>query len=552
MFRRLINRGTSRQSSPSPSMAVAPNRYRRVHLPRLPPEILALICELLVSTYRLPAAGYSSMMWIAILQVSREWRETAVGLLKIWRYIDLTYPTWAYQLLERSTRVPGPVTVALQLNPSLNHARLQRIYQMLYALPRYTSARTLEVCVDGNMAAFLSLLEGPSFSGHLTVGQISNLVLHLGPSVPPVAYPTERILQAFPNLNLLELWECPLAVTPSLPVLQRLVSIKIAFTECSFARQTAVHTLLPILGCAPALRTLHLENCIAFYNSHPPSHVNLPNLSTLFIESDDVNACGHLLDHLTLPPTAFIEVNSIFKDDWMKETIHMLPVLSRFTMNSAPGYPAIHSFEFWDLDDRLNFTFITWGSETRRSNTNARAQGGPRIKFKGIVDYGGEGSSGSDMLKLLVNTLRPDDLRSLRISMYPELNRKEWTSIFSPFQYLTNLYVYADKDPGLLAALSTPQRHGSSTLCFRALQNLTVENWNFGAVDRKGRSCYEQIKVCLNTRQQYRMPLHSLSLVMCRLISARQVNQLGKIVRVHWDGIENNMDSDDESDSDED
>lgn len=534
-------------------MAVVPNRHRKVHLPRLPPEILALIFELLVSTYRLPAAGYSSMMWIVILQVSREWRETAMGLLKIWRYIDLTYPSWAYQLLERSTRVPGPVTAALQLNPSLSHARLQGIYQMLYALPRYSSARTLEVCVDGNMATFLSFLEGPSFSGHLTVGQISNLVLHLGPSAPPVAYPTGRILQAFPNLNQLELRECPLAVTPSLPVFQRLVSIKIAFTDRSVARQTPVHTLLPILGCTLALRTLHLENCISFHNfTPPPSHVNLPNLVTLFVESDDVFACGSLLDHLTLPPSAFIEVNSIFKDDWMKETIHMLPVLSRFTTNSTPGHPAIHSFEFWDLDDRLNFTFVTWGSGARRSNANPHAQGGPRLKFKGVVDYGGEGSSGSDMLKLLVNTLRPDDLRSLRISIHPGLDRKEWTSIFGPFQYLTNLYVYADKDRGLLSALSTPQRHGSSMLSFRALQNLTVANWNFGAVDRKGRSCYEQIKVCLNTRQQYRMPLHSLSLVKCRLISARQVNQLGKIVRVHWDGVENNMDSDDESDSDED
>ncbi|KAF9466020.1 hypothetical protein BDZ94DRAFT_1306731 [Collybia nuda] len=554
MFRRFTRQDTPQYGSTSFSMAGAPNPRRRLNVPRLPPEILALIFEFFVSAYRLKTAGYISIMWIAISHVSREWRETALSLPKIWRYIDLTYPTWAYQMLERSIRVPGPVTVAMQLDPSINRRTLSKVYQLLYMLPRYTSARTMEVRVDGDMTGFLAQLGGTPQSGPLVISQISKLALHLGPSAPHVAYPTRHILQVFPNLGCLELQDCPLALSHLLPALQRLVSIKIAFDHRSFHRQTPVHTLLPILACTLALRTLHLEHCLIPIDSTlpPGPHVQLPNLAALYIESYDVVACGHLLDYIILPSSTYIELNILFRDDFLHEMNHLRPILSRIAMSSAPGYPAIHSLEYWDLDDRATFTFQTWGAATKYSHVNAHAQGGPRLKFRGEIDYGGKGSSGPEMLQLLLGTIRPDSMRSLRVAMYPEIDRRQWISWFGPFRDLTTLHVYGDKDRGLLSALSTPQCHGSMTLCFPALRHLTIENWNFDAVDRKGKSCLEQLKMCLSTRQQYRLPLQSLTLVMCRFLSARRVRHLAKLVETTWDGVVNNTESDDEQDTDDD
>lgn len=484
MFHR--NQDSSRRQTSHRNAGFMSNIIHRNRRPtlRLPPDILAMIFELLIYTYRLPTGGYSSMGWLVIMRVCREWRGTAEELKWIWRYIDITFPRSATYILDRSRYIQGPPpNVVAQLN---DPRRFQYIQTMVQKLRQYPSVGGFEVRVSGDLTQYGGFV--------------------------------------FP----------PLVFTPHPEFLHRLLSIKIAFSQChGVPRIQPVRTLLSMLAAAPSLRNLHLENCFGDNDRQEilSVPVNLPYLSKLFIESNNTHLCGYFLNFLTLPSSASIEVHSVFRNDLKIETNRMLGYLARFVPCSAPGRPVIHSLKYWDADDRAEFTVETWGA----------AAGLPRLKYKGSVDYGGEGSSGLGVLRDLMNILRPEDLRSLHMTIYPELDEKRWMW-FSHLQHLSSLHVSGDRDGGLLSALSK--------LYFPALQHLSIENWNFAAVDRQGTTCCRQLVACLKNRRAHRTPLRSLSLVKCRLLSARDVHGLAKEVRVTWDGIVN-MEVDDESDSDD-
>lgn len=154
-------------------------------------------------------------------------------------------------------------------------------------------------------------------------------------------------------------------------------------------------------------------------------------------------------------------------------------------------------------------------------------------------------------LRQLFTLFQWDNLKHLRLAVHPELTQEEWLSWFGRLKWLDTIYVDGVKGAGLLSALSAPstleEPPQNMTLCFPTLRHLSLENWNFDDRNVHGRSPFVSLKVCLDKRRRFQVPLQSLSLYNCRFFTVQEVKHLSKFVhRVDWDGLESFTDSEDD------
>jgi hypothetical protein len=138
-----------------------------------------------------------------------------------------------------------------------------------------------------------------------------------------------------------------------------------------------------------------------------------------------------------------------------------------------------------------------------------------------------------------LETLYVDDAENLR-------SQDIWSHIFgsTTMPNMKNLWVNGVSGRQFLQAFS-PVRQSEQTVPpkFPSLQELSIEGWNFSEVadffSCNIKTCLEFLKICLNNRREHRAAIKELLLTNCCHITEEDVEELKKIVKVTWDGIEN-------------
>ncbi|KAI0064666.1 hypothetical protein BV25DRAFT_276815 [Artomyces pyxidatus] len=265
---------------------------------RLPPEILASIFEL-------HRDGYVDIAWIGITHVCRRWRDVALGIAQLWSRIDLDYGLdWFEEMIVRSKSAPvaiicrftSPVSFAIDL-----------------IIAHLSQIQTLDLVV-----------------GSLTDSELR--LLHHGLATCPA--PCLQTLSLIDNYRpKLSHPPKPLEIAHQAPRLQSLVLdnvFQISWDQFTFREISRLHVVLPkheyvgpfplpsletILDCLeklPSLTLLVLGEC--FPRSHDPTHhlsrtIALPRLDWLDL-TGTISGCTQMLEHLGLPPSANLCLNS--------------------------------------------------------------------------------------------------------------------------------------------------------------------------------------------------------------------------------------------------
>ena len=504
---------------------------------RLPAEILCNIFSLVEDNSIYSRRPES---WTNFSQVSQHWRSSALGAPELWTNIPLRYPRWAQEMLIRSKMAK----LTIRSDSSFESSNPKVIETVRSCLCEMKRVEKIDLTtLPGLMLEeiFRDLPKSAPQLHTLRIGSYSFRFVGTAFSIH------EDFLDDTERLRHVQLINCKIGWDSRL-----LTGLTRLTLEDSLKANSSIIQFLQALQRMPALTDLRLKDSIPDDSECPSTYpaVDLPCLRELRISSG-VGALTTVLRHITFPHSAILNLTCRENQSNQIDFSNFLSVLAAKFLSSL----VIRCLSLKDLDTTHGLKFCLWTTAIIQDCFPSPLVP-PQLELiltwpsSGPHNYVKALTCGFDAMSL-------PSLTRLQISTLDYIDSQTWVKTFGKLPLLERVYVQSHATQSFLEALvyktkgAEKSKAAYRNVSFPKLRYIHVEGTNFDETI-PGSISVEKLLDYLMERCERNAELQVLRLDDCYYISSDDVERLEEIVvDVIWDGVEQEVSTEYDSEEDE-